>query len=102
MSGISFENKAVDVICQHTKEGKLIPLKIRLTDEDGEYQTYNVKEYKDYSQKGAYRIPEGLMATNTIYPYELKILCFGTLRRIRVFYNCSSCVWYLAPTKTIR
>ena len=101
MSGISFENKPLDVICQHTKEGRMIPLRIRLTDEDRQYQTYSVKEYKEYSNKGEEKVPEGLMATNTIHPFELKILSFGSLRRIRVFYNCSDCTWYLAPEKTI-
>ncbi len=97
MSGTTFENKAVDVICQHTVDGKMIPLKIRMKDEDGEYQTYSIKEYRDFSEKGSFQIPEGLIVTSTIYPYELTILCFGSLRKIRVYYNCSSCVWYLSP-----
>lgn len=32
-----------DVICQHKIDGSIIPLKIRITDEDGEYQVYNIK-----------------------------------------------------------
>ncbi|MBR1508952.1 MAG: hypothetical protein IJ619_13220 [Eubacterium sp.] len=30
----------VDVICQHNKDGSMIPMRVRLTDEDGAVQTY--------------------------------------------------------------
>ena len=38
--------KSLDVICQFKKDGTIIPLKIRLQDEDGEYQSYMVKSYR--------------------------------------------------------
>ena len=96
MGDIFEENKTIDVICQHTRDGRLIPLRIRLVDEDGENHVYSVKEYRDYSTHGSFQIPEGLMVTNTIFPYELKISTFGILRTIRVYYNCGSCTWSLA------
>ena len=34
------QRKPIDTICQHSKDGEIIPLKIRLTDEDGECQEY--------------------------------------------------------------
>ena len=37
--------QSLDVICQHKKDGVIIPLKIRLQDEYGEYQSYMVKSY---------------------------------------------------------
>ena len=37
----------VDVICQHSSDGNIMPLKIRFEDEDGQWQTYIIKEYKD-------------------------------------------------------
>lgn len=40
----------VDLICQHTMEGNIIPLKIRLRDEDGELQEFAVKGYRDKSE----------------------------------------------------
>ena len=45
-----------DVICQHKTDGTIIPLKIRITDEDGEYQVYNIKSYKDVSNRTAYTL----------------------------------------------
>ena len=44
---MDFRNKQVEVICQHTKESRIIPLRVRLEDEDGVLQTYNIKAYKD-------------------------------------------------------
>ena len=38
--------RKADVICQHTIDARIIPLKIRIQDEDGEMQTYSVKGYR--------------------------------------------------------
>ena len=32
------DNNKIDVMCTHTMDGKIIPMKIRLKDEDGMYQ----------------------------------------------------------------
>lgn len=42
----------VDVICQHSVDGTIIPLRVRMTDEDGQRQMFNIKEYLDVSHKG--------------------------------------------------
>ena len=49
-----FQRQKIDVICQHTKEGDIIPLRIRLVDEDGMLQTYNIKSYKDRTVHSGY------------------------------------------------
>ena len=46
MSAHFVYQKSLDVICQFKKDGTIIPLKIRLQDEDGEYQSYMVKSYR--------------------------------------------------------
>ena len=43
------KRRKVDVICQHSSDGNIMPLKIRFEDEDGQWQTYIIKEYKDIS-----------------------------------------------------
>lgn len=35
----------IDLICQHTMDGKIIPMRMRLRDEDGELQEYTIKGY---------------------------------------------------------
>ena len=39
------ELKPIDVICQHSRDGKITPMKIRVIDEDGEYLEYKIKGY---------------------------------------------------------
>ena len=36
-----------DVICLHTKDGKVEPIRIRITDEDGQSQAFTIKEFND-------------------------------------------------------
>ena len=54
---MDFQNRAIDVICQHTREGNMIPIKIHIQDEEGEFQTFVVKSYKDLSHKGNFTMP---------------------------------------------
>lgn len=83
-----------DVICQHKIDGSIIPLKIRITDEDGEYQVYNIKSYKDVSNRTAYTMPNGTSVTpaNHLWKFECKISVFNTLKRIQLF---------IMPMKTV-
>lgn len=90
---MDFQNRAVDVICQHTKEGKLIPIKLRLQDDEGEFQTYAVKGYKDLSHKGSYIMPNGITATNNIFPFDCKIVVFGREQIVHLYYNSSDHIW---------
>ena len=88
-----YQNKPIDVICQHTKDGNMIPLKLRFQDEEGEFQSYVVKGYKDLSNN----TPEGVIATSTMFPFDCKISCFGTMKVIRIYYNSNENMWRLSP-----
>ena len=57
---MDFQREKIDVICQHTKDRRIIPMRIRLTDEDGVIQTYNIKSYKDVTTHGSYVMPNGI------------------------------------------
>lgn len=88
-------SRPIDVICQHTREGALIPIKIRIQDDEGEFQTYVVKAYKDLSHKGAFTLPNGVIATHTILPFECIIHVFGREKILRIYYNVNDCTWRL-------
>lgn len=90
---MDFQNRAVDMICQHTREGNMIPIKIRIQDEEGEFQTYVVKGYKDLSHKGSFTMPNGITATRTIFPFDCKIIVFGRERVVHLYYNSSDHIW---------
>ena len=65
------DNK-IDFICQHTMDGTVIPLRIRLRDEDGELQEYTIKGYRDKSS--------GRMTS-----FECQILVRDALRVVNIF-----------------
>ena len=92
-----------DVICQHKTDGSIIPLKIRITDEDGEYQVYNIKSYKDVSNRTAYTMPNGtsVAPANHLWKFECKISVFNTLKRIQLFYNANENSWKVFYSQNI-
>ena len=96
MGAESFRNKAVDVICQINKDGTMVPMKVRLVDEDGLIQTYMIKAYRDLSHKGNFQMPNGVIATSTIFPFECKITNFGREHTILLYYHANLHVWQFA------
>ncbi len=87
-------DRLYDVICQHKSDHTIIPLKIRLKDDDGEFQTYMIRAYRDLTTYGRYSMPNGfLCATNHIYTFECKIAVFDRERVIRLMYNASDNEW---------
>lgn len=90
---MDFHRERIDVICQHTKDQKIIPMRIRLNDEDGMSQTYNIKSYKDISILGECTMPNGTKVTNGIWCFECKIMVMDVLRRIKLYYHARDNIW---------
>ena len=82
--GLTME-KSIDLICQHTMEGVIIPLRIRLRDEDGELQEYTIKGYRDTSEFG-------------LMSYECKIVVRDTMKIIHIF-SSNGILWKLKLDK---
>lgn len=87
-------NNEIDVICQHNKDGTIIPLKIRLQDEDMAYQTYTIKAYKELSTE-TIRLPSEVVVTANTLRYNCKIEVFGCEKRVILHYNKSQVKWYI-------
>ncbi len=85
----------VDVICQHTKDGDIIPMRVRVTDEDGIYQAYSIKQYRIVSKDGAYTTPDGIFVCNKTMVFECKITVFGQAKSIRLYYEIEKGTWKL-------
>lgn len=71
-----FEDTKIDLICQHCMDGRIIPIKFRVLDEDGNMQEYKVKGYRDTSDKVMHSfdcnvIVNGIMKTVTIFRSRL-------------------------------
>ncbi len=95
---ITEHSKTIDMICQHRADGTIVPLKIRMLDDDGAYQEYRIHAYKDLTYKGnPLNAPDsGKVHTSGIYPFECRIECFGNIRTLKVFYNSYEHTWKLA------
>lgn len=93
------QNQFVDVICQHKTDGTIIPLRIRIKDEDGVYQEFNVKGYRDLTHNGSYEMPNGVIVSSHLHSFECKIIVFNQPRLLRLFYNAYDCRWQIVDVK---
>lgn len=95
MGRVADTNQLADVICQHTRDGRIIPLKIRLRDDDGEYQTYLIQGYRDLTTYSSYNMPDKSNVYNHIWRFECKINVFNHIKIIKLSYNALENVWLL-------
>lgn len=95
MGAIIESDRTIDVICQNCRDGRIIPLKIRLTDESGEVQQYKVKEYREITNHSRYVMPNSVEVEchRTIRTFECKIDIFQRERTIVIFYNPKDQIW---------
>lgn len=93
MRAMEHNERAADVICQHRRDGSVIPLKIRIMDDDGEYQTYLVRAYKDLTHPGEYKLPNGVNVYGRFHKFECKIIVFGVEKRLQLLYNTATGIW---------
>lgn len=87
------KSRTADVICQHKRDGTIIPIKIRIEDDDGEFQTYKVRSYKDLTQYTGHDAQNRTNAVSHIWKYECKIAVFGMEKRINLFYYALDNRW---------
>ena len=87
------QGTAIDVICQHSKDGAIIPIKIRILDDVGDLQTYTIKEYRDVSHKGTRTMPDGMFVTDNTFIFECRIAVLGRKQLIRLYYETNDTVW---------
>lgn len=93
MSGIRELNNFIDVICQYTADGNIIPLRIRVKDGDGEYHSFTIKGYKELSHPGEYISPYGTMVHSRNWSFECKIQVFDSVKLVNLFFNSNENLW---------
>lgn len=100
MGAVREKERIADVICQHKRDGTIMPIKIRLQDDDGEFQSYQIKAYKDVSSmKREYIMPNGVTAQGHLWIFECKIVNFDSEKVIRLLYNAFDNVWKVLGEK---
>lgn len=62
---MTYENPKIDLICQHCRDGSIIPLRIRLDDEEGLQHDLTIKGYRDKSAAGLMIFDCNVIINNT-------------------------------------
>ena len=86
----------IDVICQFNRDGGIIPLRVRIVEDDGEYHSYTIQSYRDMSYRGAYTTSGGVFVCNDILLFECNIEVLGAKRMIQLYYEKNNMVWKMA------
>lgn len=76
----------VDMICQFTKDGYVIPIKVRMPDEDGEYQEYKIQGFREKSDV------EGCKNAG-ILSLECRLITYGQIRIINLIFFSRDYRW---------
>lgn len=87
---------AVDVICQHKYNGEIIPIRFRLMNEDGEYENYTIKGYRNISHPGPYTTPDNLYVSSSTYIFECIVVVLNSKKRVRLYFETLNCKWRIA------
>ena len=77
---------AIDVICEFTRDGRIIPLRIIMIDEEGERQIYKVLSYREIE------VISGLKNSSNA-TFECRFEVYGVLKTIKVIYFADTRQW---------
>lgn len=83
----------IDVICQHKRDGTIIPIKIRLKDEDELYQEFVIKSYRVVYRPGQCMLPNEIPTMSHRWEFDCKIVVLSMERKIKLSYNAHEGLW---------
>ncbi|MBE5842093.1 hypothetical protein SAMN02910275_00114 [Butyrivibrio sp. INlla18] len=86
----------VDVICEHKADGNIIPMRFRLMNDDGVYEAYTIKGYRQILRKDVYTTPDGLTVCSRDKVYECRVLILDMYRTVRLYFNTANGTWRIA------
>ena len=87
----------VDVICEIKSDGTVIPIRFRLLNEDGEFETYKISSYRPVPKQGTYTTKDKIYVSNSTEIFECRVTIFGLVRTVRLYYDPkNTSIWKLA------
>ncbi len=86
----------VDVICEHKADGSVIPLRFRLMNDDGVYEAYTIKGYRQIHKGETYTTPDGVTVCSVDRIFECRVLILNMYRTVRLYFNTDRCSWKIA------
>ena len=90
--------KDVDVICQIKSDGSIIPIRIKLEDEEKQLQIFNIKRYKapkEYLRSETSGHNDGKFPFSDMLEYQCVIVVFEREKIITIRYVLSAHKWIL-------
>ena len=85
----------VDVIAEFKSDGTIIPMRFRMMNEDGEYESFTIKAYKQVPKKGTYTTEDGVYICNEDLVFQCKVIVLNTERIIRLYFFKQRSSWRL-------
>jgi len=90
--------KDIDVICQIKSDGSIIPIRIKLEDEEKQLQIFNIKRYKAPKAYLRHEISEdnkGKFPFSDMLEYQCVIVVFEREKIITIRYVVSAHKWIM-------
>lgn len=93
----------IDCIAQHNSDGELIPLRIRLMDDEGEYRSYTITECRRLDLSTGQYTADKVELTIYDLIYECHASVFGRDTVFRLYYNLKSTtpVWKMNKSYSV-
>ena len=85
----------LDVICQISHDGTVIPIKIRTADDEGELQTYSIKEYRQINHDSQIVKDDEICITYKTLVFDCRIPVFGRTQSARLYFNTEGSRWFM-------
>ncbi len=86
----------VDVICEHKSDGSLIPMRFRLINDDGAYEAYTIKGYRQLYNNETHTTPDGVYVCTKDKVFECRVLILDMYRTVRLYFDTNKCTWRIA------
>ena len=85
----------LDVICQISHDGTVIPIRIRTPDDEGELQTYNVKEYRQINHDSQIVKDDGIDITYHTLVFDSRLIVGERVQPARLYFNTEGATWFM-------
>ncbi len=85
----------VDVIAEFKHDGSIIPMRLRIMNEDGEYEAFTIKAYKEVQNNGTHTTEDGIFICSDDIVFHCKIVTQNTEKVVRLYFHPKNNSWVL-------
>ena len=85
----------LDVICQISHDGTVIPIKIRTADDEGELQTYSIKEYRQINHDSQIVKDDEICITYKTLVFDCRLIVCERVQAVRIYFNTEGATWFM-------